>query len=60
MFLCYLDGRDRLSRHAFAQRKLVDRFADFRTISTPGLNLQGLAGTVTFTAALPEKLGKVT
>jgi hypothetical protein len=34
--------------------------ADSRSISTPGLKPPGLAGTVAFTAALPEKFGKVT
>src|SRR5215813_7578445 len=59
MFLCYLPGHGRLSRHAFAQRnwRTVCRFQDyFNARPQP----PGLSGTVTFTAALPEKFGKVT
>src|SRR5215831_10919162 len=57
--LCYLPGRGRFFRHAFAQRNwwTVCRFqVYFNARPQP----PGLSGTVTFTAALPENLGKVT
>src|SRR5215469_9445402 len=59
MFVCYCPGRGRLSRYAFGQRNWwsVCRFQDyFNARPQP----PGLAGTVTFTAVLPEKFGKVT